>query len=193
MCWKGWSKEYDKWVHEGFLTHVPTLIQEYHARTRLRRNGDWTTGSNHCRNSSCHTLHFIAYWQYALPTGTSLGTTKSFTMKMPSSPALVVAPKTQSTLSAAAKQLRNLHGGHKNHAPVHHQPRLQKPLVTSQAFWTSLRTSQASSPSRSSTPRSAPANRSYVHMHTQAGLLLYIPPLGQHGALPGEHMFTHTF
>src|SRR5438045_9606833 len=125
--------------------------------------------------------------------GTSLCTTKSFTMKMPSSPALVVAPKTQSTSSAAAKQLRNLHGGHKKHAPVHCQPHLQKPLVTSQAFWTSLWTSQASSPSWSSTPRSAPANHSYVHMHTQAGLWLYIPPLGQHGALLGEHMFTHTF
>ena len=55
----------------------------------------------------------------ALPMGTSLGTTKSFTMKMPSSTALVVAPKTQSTSSAAAKQLRNLHSGHKNHAPMH--------------------------------------------------------------------------
>src|SRR5438045_8202405 len=77
----------------------------------------------------------------ALPMGTSLGTTKSFTMKMPSSPALVVTPKTQSTLSAAAKQLRNLHSGHKNHAPVHHQPHPPKPSVTSQASWTSLWTS----------------------------------------------------
>ena len=33
--WKGWSKEYDEWVHEGFLTHMPTLIQEYHAHTGL--------------------------------------------------------------------------------------------------------------------------------------------------------------
>ena len=35
VCWKGWSKEYDEWVHEGFLAHVPTLIQEYHTCTRL--------------------------------------------------------------------------------------------------------------------------------------------------------------
>ena len=35
VCWKGWSKEYDKWVHEGFLTHAPTLIQEYCACTGL--------------------------------------------------------------------------------------------------------------------------------------------------------------
>jgi hypothetical protein len=27
--WKGWSKEYDEWVHENFLAHAKELVDEY--------------------------------------------------------------------------------------------------------------------------------------------------------------------
>src|SRR5438045_7475046 len=85
---------------------------------------------------------------------TSPGITGGLLMRMPNSPALVADQRAQITLFAAVKQLGQVASG-QNHAQDCPWTHL-RPLTFSHALWQNWRTSQSSSISQSSTPKSVP-------------------------------------